>query len=107
MALQALGGERHELGGGLQAPVRLAGIDVDVMPTIGIMRIWRGTTYDGELRPVHDELMDALEGGERGHTKDLAALCANVLDLRPALSGIATMPRKAQTRPHASALSAP
>jgi transposase len=41
--------------------------------------------HDGELRPLHDDLMDALEAGERGHTQDLATLCANVLDLWPAL----------------------
>jgi transposase len=41
--------------------------------------------HDGELRPLHDDLMDALEAGERGHTQDLAILCANVLDLWPAL----------------------
>lgn len=41
--------------------------------------------HDGELRPVHDELMDALEAGERGRTPELATLCANVLDLWPAL----------------------
>lgn len=41
--------------------------------------------HDGELRPVHDDLMDALEAGERGRTRELATLCANVLDLWPAL----------------------
>jgi transposase len=41
--------------------------------------------HDGELRPIHDELMDALEAGERGHTPELATLCGNVLDLWPAL----------------------
>jgi transposase len=41
--------------------------------------------HDGELRPLHDDLMDALQAGERGHTQDLATLCANVLDLWPAL----------------------
>jgi len=41
--------------------------------------------HDGELRPVHDDLMDALEAGERGHTPELATLCSNVLDLWPAL----------------------
>ncbi len=41
--------------------------------------------HDGELRPVHDDLMDALEAGERGRTPELATLCANVLDLWPAL----------------------
>lgn len=41
--------------------------------------------HDGELRPLHDELMDALEAGERGRTPELASLCANVLDLWPAL----------------------
>jgi transposase len=41
--------------------------------------------HDGDLRPVHDRLMDALEAGERGRTPELATLCANVLDLWPAL----------------------
>jgi transposase len=41
--------------------------------------------HDGDLRLVHDELMDALEAGERGRTHDIATLCANVLDLWPAL----------------------
>ena len=41
--------------------------------------------HDGELRPVHDDLMDALEAGERGHTPELVTLCSNVLDLWPAL----------------------
>jgi transposase len=41
--------------------------------------------HDGELRPLHDELMDALEAGERGRTTELATLCSNVLDLWPAL----------------------
>ena len=41
--------------------------------------------HDGELRPLHDRLMDALEAGERGRTPELATLCANVLDLWPAL----------------------
>ena len=41
--------------------------------------------HDGELRPLHDELMDALEAGERGRNPELATLCANVLDLWPAL----------------------
>ena len=41
--------------------------------------------HDGELRPVHDALMDALEAGERGRTPELATLCSNVLDLWPAL----------------------
>jgi len=41
--------------------------------------------HDGELRPLHDDLMDALQAGERGHTQELATLCANVLDLWPAL----------------------
>jgi transposase len=41
--------------------------------------------HDGELRHVHDDLMDALEAGERGRTPELATLCANVLDLWPAL----------------------
>jgi transposase len=41
--------------------------------------------HEGALRPVHDELMDALEAGERGRTPDLSTLCANVLDLWPAL----------------------
>jgi len=41
--------------------------------------------HDGELRPVHDELMNALEAGERGRTPEVATLCANVLDLWPAL----------------------
>jgi transposase len=41
--------------------------------------------HDGELRPVHDDLMDALEAGERGRTPELATLCANVLDLWPTL----------------------
>jgi hypothetical protein len=45
----------------------------------------RLTCHDGELRPVHDDLMDALEAGERGRTPELATLCANVLDLWPAL----------------------
>jgi transposase len=45
----------------------------------------RLTWHDGELRPVHDDLMDALEAGERGRTPELATLCANVLDLWPAL----------------------
>ena len=40
--------------------------------------------HDGELRPVHDELMDALEAGERSCTPELATLCSNVLDLWPA-----------------------
>ena len=39
----------------------------------------------GELNPLHDQLMDALEAGERGHTEDLATLCAAILDLWPAL----------------------
>jgi transposase len=41
--------------------------------------------HDGELRPLHDELMDALEAGERGRSTELATLCSNVLDLWPAL----------------------
>jgi transposase len=41
--------------------------------------------HDGELRPIHDDLMDALEAGERGRTPELATLCANLLDLWPAL----------------------
>jgi len=41
--------------------------------------------HDGELRPVHDDLIDALKAGERGRTPQLATLCANVLDLWPAL----------------------
>jgi transposase len=41
--------------------------------------------HDGQLRPLHDDLMDALEAGERGRTPELATLCANVLDLWPAL----------------------
>jgi transposase len=41
--------------------------------------------HDGELRPLHDDLMDALEAAERGRTPDLATLCSNVLDLWPAL----------------------
>jgi transposase len=41
--------------------------------------------HDGELRPLHDGLMDALEAGERGRSPELATLCANVLDLWPAL----------------------
>jgi transposase len=41
--------------------------------------------HDGQLRPVHDDLMDALEAGERGRTPELATLCSNVLDLWPAL----------------------
>jgi len=45
----------------------------------------RLTWHDGELRPLHDDLMDALEAGERGHTPELATLCANILDLWPTL----------------------
>jgi transposase len=45
----------------------------------------RLTWHDGELRPVHDDLMNALEAGERGRTPELATLCSNVLDLWPAL----------------------
>lgn len=41
--------------------------------------------HEGQLRPLHDDLMDALEAGERGRTPELATLCANVLDLWPAL----------------------
>jgi len=41
--------------------------------------------HDGELRPLHDDLMDALEAAERGRTPELATLCSNVLDLWPAL----------------------
>ena len=41
--------------------------------------------HDGDLRPLHDGLMDALEAGERGRTPELATLCSNVLDLWPAL----------------------
>lgn len=39
----------------------------------------------GELRPLHDALMDALEAGERSHTPDLAKLCGKLLDSWPAL----------------------
>jgi transposase len=39
---------------------------------------------NGDLRPVHDQLMDALEAGERDRTPDLASLCANMLGLWPA-----------------------
>jgi transposase len=39
----------------------------------------------GELRSLHDGLMDALEAGERSHTADLARLCGKLLDLWPAL----------------------
>jgi transposase len=39
----------------------------------------------GELRPLHDALMDALEAGERSHTPDLAKLCGKLLDIWPAL----------------------
>ena len=41
--------------------------------------------HDGDLRPLHDGLMDALEAGERSRTPELATLCSNVLDLWPAL----------------------
>jgi len=41
--------------------------------------------HDGQLRPIHNELMDALEAGERSHTHDLATMCSNILDLWPAL----------------------
>lgn len=41
--------------------------------------------WAGELAPLHDQLMDALEAGERSHTHDLATLCGAILDLWPAL----------------------
>jgi len=41
--------------------------------------------WTGELAPLHDELMDALQAGERGRTEDLAKLCGQLLDLWPAL----------------------
>ncbi|MHB8659759.1 MAG: IS66 family transposase, partial [Solirubrobacteraceae bacterium] len=41
--------------------------------------------WKGELQPLHDQLMDALEAGERSHTQELATLCGAILDLWPAL----------------------
>jgi transposase len=41
--------------------------------------------WTGELKPLHDQLMDALQAGERGHTEDLATLCGAILDIWPAL----------------------
>jgi transposase len=41
--------------------------------------------WTGDLKPLHDALMNALEAGERSHTTDLAKLCGAILDLWPAL----------------------
>jgi transposase len=40
---------------------------------------------EGELKTLHDRLMDAVEAGERSRTPDLARLCATVLDVWPML----------------------
>ena len=37
------------------------------------------------LHPLHDQLMDAIEAGERSHTPDLAKLCGKLLDVWPTL----------------------
>jgi len=41
--------------------------------------------HTGPLNEIHDQLMDAIEAGERSHTPDLARLCGTVLDLWPTL----------------------
>lgn len=41
--------------------------------------------HTGPGRDLHDRLMDAVEAGERSHTRDLARLCATVLDIWPTL----------------------
>jgi transposase len=40
---------------------------------------------EGELNILHDQLMDAVEAGERSRTPDLSRLCATILDIWPTL----------------------
>lgn len=41
--------------------------------------------HTGALNLIHNQLMDAVEAGERSHTPDLARLCATILDIWPTL----------------------
>jgi transposase len=41
--------------------------------------------HTGPLGEIHDRLMDAVEAGERSHTRELSRLCGTVLDIWPTL----------------------
>ena len=46
----------------------------------------------GATEKLHDQLMDAVENGERSRTPDLARLCATVLDIWPTLWNFTEQP---------------
>ncbi len=47
---------------------------------------------DGALAPLHIELLDAVEAGERSRDSELSGLCGKVLDIWPALWSFTQIP---------------